>query len=1141
MGTRPLTESLGYGYAVTMTTDLDLPPVDTAYINDGSTSTGIAYFNDETQGAGTWHRWVGCSWAGPVRIDAISMDTWGTDPTTMFDVAPAAGAWTTPDDDGWALGTDPYTWTPTDPMHVTEFEFTATYALTGLTYVALARFNEVVVRGEFYPWAAFSGTPLLGSAPLEVAFTDLSEHAPTSWLWDFGDGTTSTEQNPTHVYTEGGVYTVALTVSNHVGETTETKNGYVIVRSAGLALDVYKVNPPGDTVTFLATLDGAFDKAIRPVLSDVGSGSFSISRYDPDATPENLAPGNIVKVRIPVIDETVPVFAFILETGDFTLASTDEEGGEILRYGGRGVLAYWDWARWLGESYVIPWWDAGWPGLVGGKPPANALGHLVLAGGDTFWRYTITNGKIASRTEFTVTGGDANEWYDHRQAFKWASGTSKAGTQQTLVQIDSGGSRNNYWISPYESGVTDVRQSSVLGIRCEFGEIGEANVTQWWDDLWGTPPEGTLGRVSFAAGTYYHYNLVGTPSQWNSRDTTTTSGFSAWYDARRRVAKVGSTSKITLVRLSSGSRAGFWMRPSQAGVRDWQAKEPTGTFIPGKVLRRILDEVQGADRPSHPLELMTTNITETEDSDGNDWTSTPSLLGITADIGESYLSTVAKIVATGLVDVEMTPDMIFHAANSIGRDLSGDAFGTGVVRFVKGVNIGDEVRREASGNGPKPTFTQVVGDDAFAQAMVENAAAQVAREMTTRASGTDAVALAEAGAEDLERVRARVDAVGFPVVPGNDPASGLYLPGPPGTARGHYWLGDLVSITTGTGDDDYTDDALRVVAVTLAEDEAGQLTVLPELASELGNAESAALGQGAGAGSTTGGSGSGGTSSGGSTGSGTVVSAPPTSTVDPSAYQEVSERGVANGYAPLDSSARLPVSAAPALSVLVGAAEGIIDEIVVGLTPGGELGGSWASPTVDAVHSGSSHHAEDHAARHASGGADSVKLDDLAAPDDNTDLNASTSAHGLLPKLPGGTSTFLRGDGTFVAPPGASGGDTTGQIILGWDGGGSVVTGEYAEVVAPFAGTITGWTLLADAAGSVSVDVRKDTYANFPPTGADSIVASAPPVLSSQQKAASTTLTGWTTAIAAGDVIRAVPSGVSIVTRLLLVIDYSRP
>jgi len=57
-----------------------------------------------------------------------------------------------------------------------------------------------------------------------------------------------------------------------------------------------------------------------------------------------------------------------------------------------------------------------------------------------------------------------------------------------------------------------------------------------------------------------------------------------------------------------------------------------------------------------------------------------------------------------------------------------------------------------------------------------------------------------------------------------------------------------------------------------------------------------------------------------------------------------------------------------------------------------------------------------HASTHQAGGDDSIKLDDLAAPNDNTDLNATVSAHGLLPKLGGGTTNFLRADGSWSAP-----------------------------------------------------------------------------------------------------------------------------
>lgn len=61
-----------------------------------------------------------------------------------------------------------------------------------------------------------------------------------------------------------------------------------------------------------------------------------------------------------------------------------------------------------------------------------------------------------------------------------------------------------------------------------------------------------------------------------------------------------------------------------------------------------------------------------------------------------------------------------------------------------------------------------------------------------------------------------------------------------------------------------------------------------------------------------------------------------------------------------------------------------------------------------------------HAASHQALGLDAIKLDDLAAPDDNTDLNASILNHGLLPKLSGLSGDGLRGDGTWAAIPGGS-------------------------------------------------------------------------------------------------------------------------
>ena len=77
------------------------------------------------------------------------------------------------------------------------------------------------------PVANFWGTPKSGNAPLDVTFTDISTEEPTAWNWSFGDGTYSTQQNPKHTYSVGGIYTVSLTVTNAAGYGKMTKTNYI--------------------------------------------------------------------------------------------------------------------------------------------------------------------------------------------------------------------------------------------------------------------------------------------------------------------------------------------------------------------------------------------------------------------------------------------------------------------------------------------------------------------------------------------------------------------------------------------------------------------------------------------------------------------------------------------------------------------------------------------------------------------------------------------------------------------------------------------------------------------------------------------------------------------------------------------------
>lgn len=109
------------------------------------------------------------------------------------------------------------------------------------------------------------------------------------------------------------------------------------------------------------------------------------------------------------------------------------------------------------------------------------------------------------------------------------------------------------------------------------------------------------------------------------------------------------------------------------------------------------------------------------------------------------------------------------------------------------------------------------------------------------------------------------------------------------------------------------------------------------------------------------------------------------------------------------------------------------------------------------------------------------------------------------------------------------------------DGGGSAITtGEKGHLEIPFACTIQQVTTLADQSGSIVVDIWKDTYANFPPTDADSITASAPPTLSTAQKAQDSTLTGWTTSIAAGDILAFNVDSAATITRVTISLKVAK-
>ena len=144
--------------------------------------------------------------------------------------------------------------------------------------------------------AGFTANPTFGSAPLTVQFTDTSAGGATLWSWDFGDGGTSTAQNPTHTYANEGNYTVKLTVKNTKDSNTVTKMDYIIVTEDHVsrlevntrAIILFGWAIPVNDISITYSRDSETGSGKTPfVLSKIapGDSSFSATLTAPDKIP----------------------------------------------------------------------------------------------------------------------------------------------------------------------------------------------------------------------------------------------------------------------------------------------------------------------------------------------------------------------------------------------------------------------------------------------------------------------------------------------------------------------------------------------------------------------------------------------------------------------------------------------------------------------------------------------------------------------------------------------------------------------------------------------------------------------------------------------------------------------------------------
>ncbi len=188
----------------------------------------------------------------PLRYAIFVLDIVdGSDPpVAAFTAAPTAGiaplvttftdrSTGVPTQWAWNFG-DATTSTDQNPVHTysTPGIYSVTLTITNSKGTAAVTQTDLVSVAVNPPLLAadFTGTPTAGIAPLPVQFTDRSVGGATAWAWDFGDGTTSTEQNPAHTYAGHGTYTVALTVAGPTGTNARVRTNYLSIAPAPITL-----------------------------------------------------------------------------------------------------------------------------------------------------------------------------------------------------------------------------------------------------------------------------------------------------------------------------------------------------------------------------------------------------------------------------------------------------------------------------------------------------------------------------------------------------------------------------------------------------------------------------------------------------------------------------------------------------------------------------------------------------------------------------------------------------------------------------------------------------------------------------------------------------------------------------------------
>ncbi|MCC4771150.1 PKD domain-containing protein [Methanosarcina sp. DH2] len=339
----------------------------------------------------------------------------------------------------WEFG-DGSTSSDKDPSH--------TYSGAGIYDVALTVDNGTVpvsvVKDDYITVtekhvvpvveASFNSNVTSGKAPLTVRFEDRSSGGPTSWKWDFGDGTSSTAQNPVHTYTVAETYSVTLIATNGTVSDDITESNYITVGS-------------GPTASFSASpLEGEAPLTVQFTDTSTGSVTYRLWEFGDGSTSNAKNPLHIYS-----------------RAGTYTVKLTVTNSFDSDTFEAPSFI----------RTYSIAAPVANFTSdTTSGAVPLTVRFTDLSLNGPTSWEWDFnSDGKIDSREQNPVYVYTSSGTYS--VTLNAVNGTARGNTKKSNYINAGGAPVASFSASPQEGNAP---------LTVQFTDTSTGNVTSWlWD------------------------------------------------------------------------------------------------------------------------------------------------------------------------------------------------------------------------------------------------------------------------------------------------------------------------------------------------------------------------------------------------------------------------------------------------------------------------------------------------------------------------------------------------------------------------------------------------------------------------------------------------------------------------------------